>query len=265
MLSFAIRCALHQYRPIIPVFKVLRQYTTLTHLPVLCKSYSITNIYCLYNYNKMSFTTNTTHSPTHPHTRTSIIKPQNTILFICDIQETFRNKMFNWSELITVASGLTRIGKILDMQIIVTEQQPFSATVQEIDLVTHSDKVLLYKKTKFSMITPELQLFLNKNYVHENIILYGLESHVCVLQTCIELIRLKYTVYLVIDGIGSQRQQDHTTAIQRLIQEGVRVTTSESIIYELLGDAKHDKFKPILSVVKELAKFKSGHATAPQT
>ena len=165
---------------------------------------------------RMSFFT-ATHSPT-PTTRSSILKPFNTMLFVCDIQETFRGKIYNWPDIVSIGSSLTNVGKILDMQIIITEQNPFKDTIHEIDTVSHSDKMLVYKKTKFSMITNELQSRLSRDYVHENIIIYGIETHVCILQTCVDLIRMKYNVYVVVDGVGSQRKQDHKIAIQRLIQ-----------------------------------------------
>lgn len=107
------------------------------------------------------------------------------------------------------------------------------------------------------MITHDVTLYLNKNYVSENIVIYGIESHICVLQSSIELLRMKYNVYVVTDAVGSQRSYDHDIALRRLQSEGVKLTTSESLIYELLGDSKHEKFKAILPIVKELAQFKA--------
>ncbi len=66
-------------------------------------------------------------------------------------------------------------------------------------------------------------------------------------------VMLWYRVFLISDAVSSQRPADRAAAFQRLTSAGAVVTSSESAIYELCGDAKHPAFKPIVGYVKELA------------
>jgi len=89
----------------------------------------------------------------------------------------------------------------------------------------------------------------------DKVILCGIETHVCILQTCVDLRRNNFDVYLPVDAIGSQRPEDHETAIRRLEREGVKLTTTESVVFELVKDSKHENFKEISSLIKDRAEL----------
>lgn len=82
------------------------------------------------------------------------------------------------------------------------------------------------------------------------VILAGIEAHICVEQTAIDLLRDGYEVALVTDCIQSRDPKNKEMAIQRMIQAGVIPTTFESVLYELLGNAKAPEFKAISALVK---------------
>ena len=82
-------------------------------------------------------------------------------------------------------------------------------------------------------------------------ILCGIESHVCVQQTALDLLREEYDVFLVCDAVSSQRPYDRTVAINRLREAGAVLTTTESIIFDLMRDAKHPNFKAISGLIKK--------------
>ena len=105
------------------------------------------------------------------------------------------------------------------------------------------------------MLTSDVRSELASHPQATNIYLYGIEAHVCVLQTTLDLLREGYAVYLVNDGVSSMRAHDRDTAIKRLEAAGAVSTTAESCLYELMGDAKHEKFKACLPLVKELSSF----------
>merc|ERR1740130_2108240 len=87
----------------------------------------------------------------------------------------------------------------------------------------------------------------------KNVYIFGVESHVCVLQTTLDLLRRGYNVYLVSDAIASQRENDRAVALQRMERAGAILTTGESALYEILQDAQHPRFKACLKHVKALA------------
>jgi len=129
--------------------------------------------------------------------------------------------------------------------------------VEEINVST--ENVVKFSKHHFSMYNDEVQSYIKKNGYdkdRKNILLYGIETHICVLQTAVHLLHAGYNVYLVTDAASSQRDEDRSIAMERLKSEGVKLTTSESIFYEVLGDSKHEKFKQILPIVKQLSDFK---------
>ena len=89
-----------------------------------------------------------------------------------------------------------------------------------------------------------------ENSTKGTVILAGIEAHICVEQTALDLIREGYRVALVTDCIDSRNPQNKERTILRLAQEGVVITTYESVLYELLGSAKAPEFKAISAIVK---------------
>uniref|UniRef100_T1PIC8 Isochorismatase domain-containing protein 1 n=1 Tax=Musca domestica TaxID=7370 RepID=T1PIC8_MUSDO len=78
-----------------------------------------------------------------------------------------------------------------------------------------------------------------------DVVLYGIESHVCVEQTAIDLLERNINVFLVADCVASRVNQDRDMAIERLRAAGCVITTSESVIYDLLRDKEHPKFNEL--------------------
>ncbi|KAJ3032388.1 Isochorismatase domain-containing protein 1 [Rhizophlyctis rosea] len=139
--------------------------------------------------------------------------------------------------------------KILDVPLVVTEQNPkaLGATVSELDISTAS---VLSQKKKFSMWVPEVEQFAKDKGI-KSVILFGIESHVCVTQTALDLLSQDYDVIILADGVSSANPQEIRISLQRLRAAGATVTTSDSILFQLLQDANHEKFKAISTLVKE--------------
>ena len=83
------------------------------------------------------------------------------------------------------------------------------------------------------------------------IFIVGIETHICVTQTTLDLLQLGHKVYVLADAVSSCNEGERGIALARLRQEGATVTTTESVLFELIGDAKAPSFKPISGVVKE--------------
>ena len=88
-------------------------------------------------------------------------------------------------------------------------------------------------------------------------VLFGVETHVCVLQTTLALCAAGQTVYVVVDGVSSQRTGDRAIALRRIENAGAILTTAESLAMEILQDSKHEAFRAHGKLNKE---FKSGIA-----
>lgn len=79
----------------------------------------------------------------------------------------------------------------------------------------------------------------------------GIETHICVTQTALDLLELGHRVYILVDGVSSINPEERVVALARLRDAGAIVTTSESILFEIMGDAKRAEFKAVSGLVKE--------------
>ncbi|XP_034109923.1 isochorismatase domain-containing protein 1 [Drosophila albomicans] len=178
------------------------------------------------------------------------LNPKKTLFLLCDIQEKFRPGMPLFDKMVKNADKLTKAGKALDVPLIVTEHYPekLGKTVADLD-VAHAKIVL--GKTYFSMMTPQVKSVIKDIFGEkpEDVVLYGLESHICVEQTAIDLREQDINVYIVADCCCSRLNQDRDLALERLRQAGCVITTSESVIFDLVRDKNNPKFDAIRRLV----------------
>ncbi|KAF9175847.1 Isochorismatase domain-containing protein 1 [Mortierella sp. AD011] len=183
------------------------------------------------------------------------VHQKSTAFFLCDIQEKFRTHIFQYPSVVATAQKMIAAHKILDIPLIVTEQNPkaLGATATELDL---SQAKVNAPKTKFSMFVPEIEKELQGI---KSVVLFGIESHVCVLQTALDLLENNYDVHVLADGVSSMNSFEIEHALNRVKSAGGYVTTSESILFQIVGDSKHEKFKAISNLVKETKEATSGN------
>lgn len=188
------------------------------------------------------------------------------ILFVCDIQELFRPLIFRSLTVIDRTSLVTKVSRTLDIPIVVTRQYPkvFGETCTEIqsEILKYGDKSMVtdVAKTQFSMMTSEVKEACQKFAERDKIIMCGIEAHVCLMQTALDLLETGKEVHVVCDAASSQRAHDRTVAMKRLESAGCIMTTSESVIFDLLRDSKHPQFKAISSMIKEHSAFQNEFA-----
>ncbi|CRL08060.1 CLUMA_CG020837, isoform A [Clunio marinus] len=167
--------------------------------------------------------------------RLGYLSAQNSMFFLCDVQEKFRF-IDSFPFFIKNVSKLLLAGKTLNVPLIVSEQNPskLGKTVSELNIDHAMEK---FSKTQFSMITPEIKNILDKLDNVDSIILMGLESHICVEQTAMDLLSDgKYSVHIATDCILSRSTGDLLMALSRLQNMGCIISTSENIIFKLLKD-----------------------------
>ncbi|CAL8405731.1 unnamed protein product [Arctogadus glacialis] len=180
------------------------------------------------------------------------LTPDTTAFFCCDMQERFRPAIKYFEEIISVGQRLIHGAHLLGSPLIVSEQYPkgLGSTVPELDI---SAARLVYPKTKFSMILPEVEKVLAAFPEIRSVVLFGVETHVCIQQTALDLIGRGYEVHVVADSTSSRSMVDRMFALKRMAQLGVIITTSESVLLQLVADKEHPKFKAIQSIIKTSA------------
>ncbi|KAM0334124.1 hypothetical protein ACHAQA_001144 [Verticillium albo-atrum] len=182
---------------------------------------------------------------------------QRPVVFVCDIQDKFRPAIWNFDAVIATTAKVLRAAHLLRVPVHTTTQNGarLGPTVSELEsLLAPSDLVHpVVDKTRFSMWVPGVARHFEGGPPAE-VILMGIESHICVTQTAIDLIAAGHRVYVCADGVSSCNKEEIGIALARLRVEGATVTTSESVIYELMGDARAEEFRGIVGVVKETSR-----------
>ena len=191
------------------------------------------------------------------------LSPSSTCLLVCDVQERFRELIHQFDAVAATAGLLVSTSRLLDIPCIATEQVPakLGVTVPEVGISPPDGVggiVPVVEKVAFSMVTEGLLREINaadaaRDQPVRAILLVGIETHVCVQQTCLDLLERGYEVTLVADGLSSQRAHDRAVALELMQSAGARVSTAESCIFELLRTAKHEKFKSCSALVKARA------------
>jgi len=105
-------------------------------------------------------------------------------------------------------------------------------------------------KTAFSMWIPAIAAHFDASTPSE-VAIVGIESHICVTQTTLDLLANGHKVYVLADGVSSINPEEIPIALARLRSAGAVVTTSESFLYECMGDASIPEFRGIAGLVKE--------------
>ena len=179
----------------------------------------------------------------------NLISQDNSLFLIIDVQEKLVNML---SDLSVKDSSikLAKAANILQMPMIISEQYPkgLGTTIAEIKDVCREADYL--EKTSFSIFNQENFVKLLKFKNKKQIILFGIESHICVLQTAFDLKNNGYEVFVVKEACGSRSAENKEIALNRMCQNGIQIVSLEMVLFELLKSAKHEKFKEVQALIK---------------
>lgn len=179
-----------------------------------------------------------------------LLDKDNTALVIIDIQDRLAVVMKVRDEVIKNCLHLIELSKMLNIPIVLTEQYPkgLGSTVSEI-----KEQLPAYQPVeKLTFNCCEEPNFLSeiKKLNKKTIILTGMETHICVLQTCIGLLKERYNVHLVRDAVCSRTKENWKTGIEFMRDSGAVVTCTETVLFQLLKVAGTEEFKAISKRIK---------------
>lgn len=179
-------------------------------------------------------------------------------LVIVDIQERLAGVMGHRAQVVSAASKLARASALVGAPILVTRQNPerLGGTVPALEdilvkLAEGGARVQSVDKTAFCCSAEEAFSQALSTSGRRQVVVAGMETHICVTQTALALAEEGYSVHVAADACCSRRSEDHETALARMRMAGVVVTTSESAMYEAVGLAGTDEFRDLLRVVKD--------------
>ena len=178
------------------------------------------------------------------------ITAASSTLVVVDVQDKLLAKIPTAATLVRNVAFLLDAAKLLEIPVRATEQYPkgLGPTTPEIARRLEPG---VPSKTSFSCCGAETFLEDLTLLQRPNVVLTGMETHVCVLQTALDLLHAGLHVFLPVDALASRASLDYDLALRRLEQAGAVLTTSETVAFEWVADASHPQFKAISKLVIE--------------
>jgi nicotinamidase-related amidase len=179
-----------------------------------------------------------------------MLTTENTVLVVVDVQEKLARAMCQKERFMDTLQKLIRGINILGIPIIFTEQYPkgLGPTLPEIASVTPDFKAI--PKIRFSCAGDKQFLQELQKLNRKQVLLAGIESHVCVYQTAADLLELGYEVQVVTDAISSRTIENINIGLEKMRSMGASMTSTETALFELLKIAEGEKFKEIQKIIK---------------
>ena len=181
----------------------------------------------------------------------TILNEKTSQVMIIDIQDRLLNAAFNKNNMGKKSVILAYAASILGIPVIVTEQYPkgLGNTIQPIKDAL-GENGAYFEKTSFSAIeNPAIANIIDKS-ARKQIVLFGIETHICVSQTANALIYKGYDVTVISDACGSRAEIEHKAGLERIKENGGHIITTEIALFEWLKSARHIKFKEIQNLIK---------------
>lgn len=175
------------------------------------------------------------------------LKPHKTAAIIIDFQEKLFPHMAEKEALHKKAALLAAGLKLFEAPVLITQQytKGLGAT-----LPTLGFEGTVYEKMHFSALREEGFAESLRKLHKKHLIIAGIEAHICVMQTSLDLIEAGYKLFVCEDAISSRDPKNHQNAIERLRAAGACITNVESVLFELCGTAQHEQFKALSKLVK---------------
>ncbi len=186
-----------------------------------------------------------------------LVSRDDAALVVIDMQERLTAVMSERYRVVAAVTILFRVALLLDWPIVVTRQYPNGLGDIVLELLALTDKaaaegarIVTVDKTAFCCVTEPAFAHALEEAGRSQVVLAGMETHICVAQTAVALAASGREVFVAADACCSRRLLDHQIALERMREAGVAVTTSEPVAYEAVGRAATDEFRALLRIVK---------------
>ncbi|MBN1848073.1 MAG: hydrolase [Deltaproteobacteria bacterium] len=179
-----------------------------------------------------------------------LLDSQNTGLLIIDVQEKLIPAINQKERIIDNIKKLIRLSELFNLPVILTEQNPdkIGSTLSEV-----KESLPAYEPiSKLHFNCCEVDAFKEsiESKKLENLIISGVETHICVFQTAMALLKNGYHVQVPQDAVGSRTDENWQVGLHLMRDAGAIVTSTETIIYQILKQAGTDEFRKMLKVIK---------------
>jgi len=179
-----------------------------------------------------------------------LLNKSNAVLLIIDVQESFRKAIPEFANLTRDISILVEASKILKMPVLVTEQYPdgLGHTVAEIEACLGPHQK--FEKTTFSCCQREDFCAALEATNRKQVLVTGIEAHVCVNQTVHDLLSMDYSPHLIVEALASRSNRNKDIGLQKMISSGAVPSSLETALFELLIESGTETFKSVQRLIK---------------
>ncbi len=182
--------------------------------------------------------------------RSFVLNKEDAVLLIVDIQERLAAIMKEKDKVVKNCQHLIELAKMLEIPVVVTEQYPkgLGRTIPQLQTVIPDYKPI--EKTAFNCCGEPAFVTEIKKLGKKQIIMTGMETHICVLQTTLGLLQEGFTVHVVQDAICSRTKENWKTGIAFMRDAGAAITCTETVLFQVLKVAGTEEFKKISQRIK---------------
>jgi nicotinamidase-related amidase len=176
---------------------------------------------------------------------------EQTALVIIDMQESFRQAISDFAEVSARCALVAHAAQLLGVPVVVTEQYPkgLGHTASEIRAVL-PESLSVVEKTAFSSCGAQEFVARLDEVAARQVLVCGIEAHICVNQTTHDLLARGFQVHLLTDCITSRTAQNRQAGLDKMRQSGALPSSTEMALFELMRDARHEQFKSIQRLIK---------------
>jgi len=180
---------------------------------------------------------------------TGILKKNKTAFIIIDVQERLMPVIYNNNEVFENVNRLIEGSKILNVPLLITEQYPkgLGKTCTEVNIPEGQEVI---EKVCFSCLLSDPVNEKLKSSGIEQVVLAGVESHICVLKTALDALNSGLQVHVVADAVSSRKEYSKQIALERMRQAGAFIATTEMILFQLMDAAGTEEFKQISKLIR---------------
>lgn len=183
-----------------------------------------------------------------------VLCAESSCLVLIDLQERLLPVIRQGEAVLAVNQFLRQAAAIFSVPVLLTEQYPKGLGPVVSGLLEGGEELPRMSKLRFSA-AEEVRVFVDQQNLHRptpitQICLAGIETHVCVLQTALELYSAGLRVYVAADGTGSRFESDRALGLQRLSAAGVQLVAAESVAFEWCRTAEHPRFRELSQLVR---------------
>lgn len=180
-----------------------------------------------------------------------LLNREQSVLVVVDLQDTLLKTIKVGRQIAENIRILIQTAQSLGIPILFTTQNAEKLGGLIPELSAHLESAIVIDKLSFSCVGSEEFVKQMQSTGRTRVVLTGIEAHICIMQTALDLVKAGYSVHVPYDAVASRQKRDWKYALLRFAHSGVVVTSLESVIYEWLQEAGTDQFRAVLPALKE--------------